>query len=61
MGTKLNEPAFTQLIEEDIAVLEHLPDRFALERGHIREILLESIKYYYPKRKRRRRWISLFN
>lgn len=60
MGTRLNEPAFTQLIEEDIAILERfIPREYSLEKGHIREILLESIKFYYPPRKKRG-WRSLF-
>ena len=65
MGTKLYKHAFVELIEEYIEILEKfIPDEYGLERGHIREILMESVKFYYPPQKKRsffRRWIPLFN
>lgn len=58
--------AYEELIQEDIEVLEKfIPAGFGLEKGHIREILLDSVNFYYPPQKKRRglfqRFRPLFN
>ena len=65
MGTKLYKHAYEELIQEDIDVMEkYIPPEYNIIKGHIREILLESVKFYYPPRKKRwrlfRRWRPLF-
>ena len=66
MGTKLYKHSYEELIQEDIEVMEkHIPDEYNIIKGHIREILLDSVNFYYPPQKKRwrlfRRFKPLFN
>lgn len=67
MGTKLYKHAYEELIKEDIEILyRFIPDEYGLERGHIRQILQDSVDHLYPPQKKRRfrlfrRFKPLFN
>lgn len=45
MSSKLNRPAYEQLIKEDLEWLDQQPD--TLEAEHIRQVLKDSIRVYY--------------
>lgn len=47
MGTRLNEKAYTKLIEENIAELEKYMPKNSLEKMHIIDVLKESIRHHY--------------
>lgn len=48
MSVKLNKESYKKLIQEDIEVLNKYLPKHSLERRHIEDILLESVKYHYP-------------
>ncbi len=45
---KLNKKAYKQLIKEDIASLELCMAEYSLEKRHVIEVLIWSIKQKYP-------------
>jgi hypothetical protein len=46
MGTKMNSDAYIRLISEDLEWLNK--QTRSLEREHIKQILEDSVKIYYP-------------
>jgi hypothetical protein len=48
MGLQLNKEAYTKLIKEDIAYLD-IYAKDALERDHIKQVLLDSITLIYDR------------
>ncbi len=46
MGTTMNKTAFEKLIQENLDWLERQPR--SLEREHIKEIVKQSVQFYYP-------------
>jgi hypothetical protein len=49
MSSKLNRSAYEQMVREDLAWLDGLPDvQDSFERHHIRHIVADSVECYYP-------------
>lgn len=56
MGIKLNKESYEKLIQEDIEVLNKYLPEHSLERKHIVDVLLESVKHHYPDKYNNRKY-----